>query len=142
MAKAKQRTTLAEHRRSIRAAERALIKTRDELRAATKREGLDTAGIFFGTKFVLRTTATQWVREAKDQAFTKTLEIVALLRRVAEDPTPSPFAHLAADRSTSADSAPEARKPFLIVNNTTTTAEAVVDVAPAIIQESTRILKP
>jgi hypothetical protein len=121
MAKAKTERTLAEHRRLLKAAERQLLKTRAALRAAVVRKGLDTAGIFSETEFVLRTRAKQMAREAGDHVFTRTLEAFALARKIAEDPTPSPspFAFLSAAATTSATAtaAAPAAKPVLVVDN-------------------------
>jgi len=51
---------LTNQRRKVAAAELALTRARDELRAAAKREGLPTAGIFSESEYVLRASADRW----------------------------------------------------------------------------------
>jgi hypothetical protein len=143
MAKAKVKR-LVDYRRELKAAERALLKTRDALRGAVKQRGLSTAGIFSETKFVERETAERWRSEASDKAAAQIIGVITRMREQAEKGGPaSPFAFLTTPATAAATPAiPPGKPPFLIVNNTTTTAEVVDDAAPAIIQESTRILKP
>src|SRR5665647_364237 len=125
MAKTKQ--TLANLRRALKAADRALLRARNELRAAVKRGALSTEGIFSETKFVMRTTAHRWAQDAKDQAETEKFEIFEILRKMAKgDLAPSPFAHLAAPQRTPE----EAGKPRLVINNTTSAEVVDENVAP------------
>jgi hypothetical protein len=91
---------LTNHRRKIAAAERALIRARDEMRAAAKREGLPTAAIFSESKFVLRTTADRRVSDAKNEAILDTVKVFEDLRKKIAYPASSPFAHLAATSDT------------------------------------------
>lgn len=127
--------SLADHRRSLAAAERGLIKARVELRAAVKREGLSTEGIFSETEFVLRTNANRWAVEAKHAAIDETIKIFETLRKVTDDPTMSPFAaYLEARRNSlrfvEQPEAPPAGKPILVVDNTTVVDTSAHEASP------------
>jgi hypothetical protein len=114
MAKAKR--SLADHRRSLAAAERALVKARNEMRTAFLREGLKTEGLFAKTEFIPRITAS----EAKRAAVAEAIQVFSELLKMKADPTSSPFAHLAPFAQPDETQAPEptpAGKPVLIVNN-------------------------
>ena len=56
------------------AAEAALLAARDQLRAAAEREGFERAGLFSDSKFVLRTSAESWSKEARREGADKTRE--------------------------------------------------------------------
>ena len=127
MAKAKQ--SLAEYRRSLAAAELTLLKARNDLRRAVKREGRPTDGIFSKTKFVPRETALRWTSEARREATSEIVNAVQSARKAMDEPGSSPFAHFAAHFANAASTettpapaeAPQAAKPTLIVDNTPST---------------------
>jgi hypothetical protein len=115
MAKAKVKR-LVDYRRELKAAEGALMRARNALRAATIREGLDRAGILSETKFVERETAKRWARESSDRTFDNLLGVITRFRKEEEEGgQPSPFAFLSATAPATASTPPA--KPVLVVDN-------------------------
>lgn len=88
--------SLAEYRRSLAAAERALLKARNDMRLAVKREGRPTDGIFSKTKFVPRETTQRWISEARREARWEIIKAVQMARKATEEPASSAFGRLMA----------------------------------------------
>jgi hypothetical protein len=117
--------SLKTYRRRLAATESALAKARDLMRAAAKRKGLDTAGIFSETLFVERKAAHRWESEAYHQGESNGLNVgLKILKDSKSDAGPhiGSFSHLARNPSAAgappADAPPEtASKPRLVVDN-------------------------
>lgn len=127
---------LKNHRRKVAAAEAALTKARDQMRAAAKRAKIPTGGLFSDSEFVLRITADRWADEAKHAARWETIKTFQRLKEIIENPDSSPFSHLARYRGETqappeaALETPPAGRPTLVVDNTTPAVPQMPDSAP------------
>jgi hypothetical protein len=113
-------------RNQLIAAEAGLNVARDNLRAALKRQGLPTDGIFSETEFVLRSTAERWSyeaeREGREKGFKSTLEafkhLIAAGVLCRGDPKNSPFSGVKLDLDGPATSAAHAMvRAFVAAHN-------------------------
>ena len=74
---------LRSFRRKVGAAEAALLSARAAMRAAAELAGVETAGLFEDTQFILRESGEQWVRDARrqgeDKGFASAMQGLKLL---------------------------------------------------------------
>src|SRR5690242_12927372 len=86
---------LAHHRNLLAAAEDSLARARDNYRAAARRAGFSTEGLFADSIFVPRTTVDRWVARAECEAAERSQQVILLALKASQNPGSSPFAHLA-----------------------------------------------